>query len=217
MRKDYSDRDWRIYRWIYCRLTERVDAMIGKILDALKKHGLEENTVVIFTSDHGDMDASHRLGSKFLLYENSVGVPFLMQYKGVIPAGIVNEKSLICNGLDVIPTICDYAGVKAPDYLLGRSIRQVAEGGADNPRRPFIVAENGKSRMLRSERYKYCVYIDGENRESLVDMKKDPGEMQNLASDPKYRKMLNQHRVYLQQWIEESNDSKAKAFAIKPD
>ena len=136
IRKDYNERDWRNYRWIYCRLTERVDAQIGQLLDALKKNGLEKNTLVIFTSDHGDMDGSHRLASKNVFYENSVGVPFIMQYKGVIPAGVVDNKSLISNGLDVLPTLCDYAGVSAPNYLLGRSLRPLAENQEDNARRP---------------------------------------------------------------------------------
>ena len=117
----------------------------------------------------------------------------------------------------MLPTICDYAEVNVPDYLLGRSIRQVAEGGLDNPRRPFIVAENNTGRMIRSERYKYCVYTEGMNRESLVDLKKDPGEMRNLASKPEYHEILNQHRTYLHQWIEESNDKEAQLFAISPD
>ena len=64
MRKVYDERQWRIYRWIYCRLTEQVDRHIGRILDALKRNGLDEETLVIFTSDHGDMDACHRLASK---------------------------------------------------------------------------------------------------------------------------------------------------------
>ena len=102
IRKDYNNRDWRNYRWIYCRLTERVDAQIGRLLDALKVHDLEKNTLVIFTSDHGDMDGSHRLASKNVFYENSVGVPFIMQYKGVIPTGVVDNKSLISNGLDAV-------------------------------------------------------------------------------------------------------------------
>ena len=112
IRMNYSDRDWRNYRWIYCRLTEKVDAQIGQLLDTLKETGLEENTLVIFTSDHGDMDGSHRLASKNLFYEESVGVPFLMQYKGVIPAGRVDTRNIVSNGLDVLPTLCDLAGVK---------------------------------------------------------------------------------------------------------
>ena len=74
IRKDYNERDWRNYRWIYCRLTERVDAQIGRLLDALKKNDWKK-TLVVFTSDHGDMDGSHRLASKNVFYENSVGVP----------------------------------------------------------------------------------------------------------------------------------------------
>jgi arylsulfatase A-like enzyme len=217
IRQDYNDRDWRNYRWIYCRLTERVDAQIGQLLDGLKKHGLEENTLVIFTSDHGDMDGSHRLASKNVFYENSAGVPFIMQYKGVIPAGVVDDKSLISNGLDVLPTLCDYAGVPTPAHLLGRTIRLLAEGLPDNARRPYIVAENSTGRMLRTARYKYCVYGSGNIRESLVNLQKDPGEMRNLAAIPEHREVLNQHRKYLQQWIAESNDAEARAFAIAPE
>ena len=217
IRKDYNERDWRNYRWIYCRLTERVDAQIGRLLDALKKNGLEENTLVVFTSDHGDMDGSHRLASKNVFYENSAGVPFIMQYKGVIPPSQVDEKSLVSNGLDVVPTLCDYAGVSAPEYLLGRSLRPVAENQKDNSRRPFIVAENNTGRMLRTARFKYCVYKEGEIRESLVDLVKDPGEMNNLAGRKGFEKHLNKHREFMQKWITESKDAEAKAFAVEPN
>jgi arylsulfatase A-like enzyme len=216
IRKDYNERDWRNYRWIYCRLTERVDAQIGRLLDALKKNGLEKNTLVIFTSDHGDMDGSHRLASKNVFYENSVGVPFIMQYKGVIPSGQVDEKSLVSNGLDVLPTLCDYAGVSVPNYLLGRSLRPLAENQEDNARRPYVVAENNTGRMVRSDQYKYCVYTSGKIRESLVDLRADPGEMKNLAGKAGFEKHLNKHREFLKQWIKESKDVTAKAFAIEP-
>jgi arylsulfatase A-like enzyme len=217
IRKDYNERDWRNYRWIYCRLTERVDAQIGRLLDALKKNDLEKNTLVIFTSDHGDMDGSHRLASKNVFYENSVGVPFIMQYKGVIPTGVVDNKSLISNGLDVLPTLCDYAGVSVPNYLLGRTLRPLAEGRSDNARRPYVVSENNTGRMLRSDRYKYCVYTSGKIRESLVDLQADPGEMKNLAGLPEFQKELNRHRGYLKKWIAESKDGAAEPFAIAPD
>ncbi len=162
------------------------------------------------------MDGSHRLASKNLFYEESVGVPFLMQYKGVIPAGIVDDRSLVANGLDVLPTLFDYAATPIPEHLLGRSLRQVVEGRGDTARRPFVVAENNTGRMLRTERYKYCVYISGENRESLVDLQKDPGEMNNLASQPEYKDILNRHRSYLLEWIIESRDEEAESFSIAP-
>jgi arylsulfatase A-like enzyme len=214
MRQNYNDRDWRNYRWMYCRLTEKVDRQIGELLDGLEKSGLDENTLILFTSDHGDMDGSHRMASKNVFYQNSVCVPFIMKYKGVIPAGVVNNKSLISNGLDLLPTICEFAGIKAPSYLLGRSLKQVAHGGNDNARRPFVATENDTGRMIRSSRFKYCIYKDGKIRESLVDLKTDPGEMNNVALNPEYSEELKKHRTHLHDWIEESHDHDAKSFVI---
>ena len=217
IREDYTDRDWRHYRWIYCRLTERVDAQIGELIDGLEEHGLDENTLIVFTADHGDMDGSHRLASKNLFYEESAGVPYLMQYKGVIPGGVVDDKSLVSSGLNTLPTLAEYAGIGVPEFLPGRSLRSVAETGSDKPRRPYVVSENGIGRMLRTERYKYCVYVSGEPRESLVDLEKDPGEMRNLAVLPEYKDIVIRHRRLLHQWIDESGDEKAQSFAIAPN
>lgn len=216
IRKDYTDRDWRNYRWIYCRLTERVDAQIGQLLDGLRENGLEENTLIVFTADHGDMDGSHRLASKNLFYEESAGVPFLMQYKGVVRPGVVDDSSLVSNGLDLLPTLCDYAGITIPDHLLGGSLRPLAEKGESSPPRPYVVAENNTGRMLRTSRFKYCVYRTGENRESLVDLEEDPGEMHNLAGNPEYKDVLNRHRKYLLEWIAESRDEDANSFVVLP-
>lgn len=216
MRKDYDERAWRVYRWIYCRLTEQVDRHIGKILDTLKETGLEDETLVLFTSDHGNMDASHRLASKGLFYEESVTVPFLMRHRGTIRAGQVNVDHLVSTGLDILPTLCDYAGVKPPSTLLGTSLRPIAEGQSIDPRRPYVVSENDSGRMVRSGRFKYCVYHSGSIRESLVDLTNDPGEMKNLASRPDCRDALREHRQYLTDWIEESSDVEAQQFAVRP-
>ncbi len=214
MRQDYDQRAWRIYRWIYCRLTEQVDAHIGRILDSLKQAQLEENTLVVFTSDHGNMDASHRLASKGFFYEESVTVPFLMKHKGVIAPGTVNANHAVSTGLDILPTLCDYAGVASPETSLGMSLRPIAEGKPAARPRPFVVSENYYGRMLRTARFKYCVYNSGTQRESLIDMTADPGEMKNLASLPRYQDALIEHRRYLGEWIEESNDAHARDFAI---
>ena len=214
MRSAYDQREWRIYRWIYCRLTEQVDRHIAQILDALKRNGLEEETLIIFTSDHGDMDSCHRLSSKGRFYEQSVRVPLLIKYKGTILPGEVNDEHLVSSGLDILPTLCDYAGVDVPDSLLGRSLRSIAEGKRVDDWRKYVVTENQTGRMLRSKLFKYCVYNDGNIRESLVDMKNDPGEMKNLASSPHYEKVLIQHRNYLQDWIKASGDREARTFAV---
>lgn len=160
------------------------------------------------------MDGHHQLASKNVFYENSVKVPFMMQYKGAIPGGQVDQVSLISNGLDVLPTICDYAGINIPEHLLGKSARAIAEAKTSTVWRDYVVSENPIGRMLRSQQYKYCVYDHGKIRESLVDLKKDPGEMNNLALNPEYDPILKQHRQLLQEWIEASKDQEAKAFAI---
>jgi len=217
MRNEYDEKAWRINRYIYHRLTERVDGEIGEILDGLKKAGLEDNTLIIFTSDHGNMDASHRLASKSLPYEQSVGVPFVMKYKGAIPSGQVDGKHLVSTGIDILPTICDYAGVETPEHLIGKSLRPVAEGRPVDNWREYVVSEDARWRMLRTEKYKYTTFSDPTSKESLVDLKKDPGEMRNLVDHPEYKEVLREHRKLLAKWSESTGDTEAFKFARNDD
>ena len=212
MRQEYDERAWRINRWIYHRLTEKVDSHIAAILDGLNKAGLAENTVVIFTSDHGNMDASHRLASKSLFYEESVGVPLILTYKGHISAGRTDRTHLVSTGLDILPTLCDYAGVKRPDHLLGKSLRPLAEGRRVDHWRSYVASENGYTRMIRSQRYKYCAFDETNSKESLVDMQYDPGEMRNLVDDPNFQQVLAAHRRLLADWSRISNDKDGSKY-----
>ncbi len=211
IRDNWPDEMWRLHRWAYCRLTEMVDKKIGQVLSALKEAGLEKNTLVVFTSDHGDMDASHRLEHKSVLYEEAVNIPFIMKLPGRIPAGAVDRTHLVSNGFDLLPTLCDYAGVKPPAGLEGKSVRPLAEG-RDVPWRDCVFAESQNGRMVRSKRFKYNLYDSGRFREQLIDLENDPGELQNLASDPKYRQVLREHRKLLADWVVRTGDAKAKAY-----
>ncbi|MDT8300173.1 MAG: sulfatase-like hydrolase/transferase [Sedimentisphaerales bacterium] len=211
MRKKYDERQWRIYRWIYCRLTEQVDKQIGRILDGLKEAGLEKKTLVVFTSDHGNMDASHRLASKGLFYEESVRVPLIITYKGPAP-GKIDKEHLVSTGLDILPTLCDYAGIKPPAHLLGKSLREIAEGKTVNKRRTYVASENGWGRMIRSKKFKYCIYDTGTNREFLVDLENDPGEMRNIANNQRYKKALDVHRQFMKEWIQISKDTAGSKY-----
>jgi arylsulfatase A-like enzyme len=203
----WQEEDWRVFRDTYRRLTEMVDEEIGQVLDALKDAGLEENTLVVFTSDHGDMDGAHKLQHKSVLYEEAARVPFLMSFKGNIKAGAVNDEHLISNGLDLLPTLCDYAAIETPRGLAGRSVRPIAEGKPDTDWRDYIVVESQHGRMLRTDRFKYCVYDSGKNREQLIDLASDPGEMTNLAGDEKYGEILNRHRQLLKERVERTGDT----------
>ena len=212
VRRNWTESQWRLHRWAYCRLTEMVDTEIGTVLDALRDASLEESTLVVFTSDHGDMDSAHRLEHKSVLYEEAVRVPFVMSYKRVIPRGKVHDGHLVSNGLDLLPTLCDYAGIRAPGGLHGESLRVLAEGGTPDNWRDFVVCESQNGRSLRTDRYKYVLYDSGEGREQLIDVKNDPGEMNNLAGRADYENVLNKHRKLLRRWVERTGDRIAAEY-----
>ncbi|HUT45835.1 MAG TPA: sulfatase-like hydrolase/transferase [Sedimentisphaerales bacterium] len=214
IRRNWTAKKWRLHRWAYCRLTEMVDREIGTVLDALREAKLEDNTLVVFTSDHGDMDSAHKMEHKSVLYEESVRVPFIMSCTGRIPAGVIDDIHLVSNGLDLLPTLCDYAGIKTPEGLSGRSLRPLAEGKEAEEWRDFVVAESQNGRMLRTKRYKYCIYDSGSRREQLIDMENDPGEMKNLAEVEGFKDVLEKHRRLLRGWVEKTGDKIAAEYVI---
>ena len=209
----FSDEHWRRYRYAYYRLVEKVDAQVGRILDALREQGLEENTLVIFSSDHGDGHGAHRWNQKTALYEEIVRVPFIVSWKGVTKAGHVDADHLVSNGFDLLPTVCDYAGIEAPDGLPGRSLRPLVEGDDVETWHDQVVAKtrfeaDGKQQtegwMVRTNRYKYVVYNWGQYREQLFDMAEDPGEKVNLAVSSRHGAILDEHRERLRNVLRET-------------
>lgn len=216
VRENWSVDQWRLHRWAYCRLTERVDAEIATVLQALEQSGLAENTVVVFTSDHGEMDSAHRLNEKSVLYEEAVQVPFIVRFNGATSPGLVDDTHLVSAGVDLIPTLCDYAGIDVPEGLAGRSVRALAEGRQSGAWRRSLVVESKPSRMVRSERFKYTVYGYGEPREGLVDLASDPGEMNNLALDPAYRGILHEHRRLLRDWYRKNHEVLDHKYIMDP-
>jgi arylsulfatase A-like enzyme len=214
-RNKWTAEQWRLHRWAYARLTECVDTEIGVVLTALRETGLDANTLVVFVSDHGDMDASHRLEHKSVLYDEATRVPLIVSWKGVTKPGLVDREHLISAGQDLIPTLCDFANVPVPSALKGRSVRALAEGRTPSTWREAQVVENGDSRMVRSARYKYIVYASGARREMLVDMKSDPGEMNNLAQDPATSSVLKEHRQLLKTWYQQNNETLYTRYIVE--
>ena len=213
-RTKWTDEQWRLYRWAYARLTERVDAEIGVVLTALRETGLDQNTAVVFSSDHGDMDAAHRLEHKSVFYEEAVRVPLIVSWKGVTQPGLVDRKHLVSTGQDLIPTLCDFAGLPVPSALKGLSVRALAEGRTPSSWRDTVVVENGSSRMVRTARYKYVVYASGARREQLTDLVADPGEMKNLALDPQAAPVLAEHRRLLREWYQQNGETLDSKYVV---
>ena len=208
-----TSEEWRKLRWAYARICERVDREIGRILDALDASGLAENTLVIFSSDHGDQDGSHQLAHKRVLYEESTRIPFVVAGPGV-QESVVDHEHLVNNSTDFFATVCDYAGAEMPVGLTGRSLKPILEGDPPELWAEYVVSEvedekhykNARARMVRSARYKYMVFERGRNREQLFDLEADPGEMKNLAANPEFAQTLQQHREYLREWCIQTND-----------
>lgn len=210
----WNETQWRKYRWAYNRLVEKVDRYVAMVLGSLKKYGIEDNTIIVFTSDHGDGYAAHEWNQKQVLYEESAKIPFMISKIGQWKAK--TDDQLVCNGIDIIPTICGFAGIKAPTYLKGLDLSKRVENPSVKLRDTLVIetdfADNVvllgiKGRAVITEDFKYIVYDKGEIREQLFNLKNDAGEMDNLAVKPAYRTKLNQMRAYLKQWCKEHQDS----------
>ncbi len=212
--KDWTDLTWRQYLWGYYRLVEKVDNEIGKILYVLNKSSYSENTVIIFTSDHGEGIAMEHWNQKQVLYDQVTRVPLIINWKGKTRKQV--NKELVSNALDIPVTILDIAGVEKPASMLGESLVPVIEEKSHKPRN-YVVSETmfaennkplgGKGRMIRTEKFKYCIYDNGENREQLFDMENDPGETNNLTVKKEFRDELLKHRNLLLSWAKLTKDN----------
>jgi choline-sulfatase len=216
---DFDAAKWRQYRWAYYRMVEKVDAGIGRVLNSLEASGQADHTLIVLTADHGDCQGAHGWNQKTAFNDESARVPFIVCPPGRKSAG--TSDLLVQTGIDLFPTLCDYAAIQAPSGLPGMSIRASIEGRpATSNARSFIVVSNHfvqgmpilgikptpAGRMLRTERYKYCVYDQGERRESLIDMTRDPGEQQNLANDQAFAPVLAKHRRLIAEWSRTTGD-----------
>jgi arylsulfatase A-like enzyme len=209
--------EWRQYRWAYNRLVELVDGHIGELLDSLEDNGLDRNTVVIFTSDHGDGYGAHRWHQKSVLYEESCRVPFIICYPG---KGRENETDdrLISVGIDLMATLSELVGTDMPEgpYYGLSALPFVLDKKSKAPTHDYVVTEAEVSltrknvidgRGLRTPKYKYHLWSKGENREQLFDMIKDPGETKNLAGNPEYAAQLELHRKLFADWLKKTDDT----------
>ncbi|MFW5884400.1 MAG: sulfatase [bacterium] len=185
-RDRWGEREWRLHRWVYHRLTERVDEQIGVLLDALETSGQADNTVVIFTSDHGDHDSSHRLEHKTIFYEEAARVPLLVAdpHADAATPGSSIGTGLVQTGLDLMATVCDYAGVESPAHNLGMSLRPSATGESARAPRDGVYAENEVSYMYVTEEHKFVRYDRGANGRQLYDLVRDPAETRNWIGEP---------------------------------
>lgn len=188
--RDWTEEEWMTYRWMYRKLTEDVDSLVGRVLAALESSGLADETIVVFTSDHGEMQQAHGLVHKSRLLEECQRVPFIFMGKG-IRKNTVDKSTLVCNGTDLAPTLYDLAGIEVPAGLPGISLKAYLTGVGKKPERDCLVLESSSGMQIHDGRYKYSVLMEMGCTKTLYDIKKDPGEQSNLVYDSKYAKKVS--------------------------
>ena len=176
------------------RCLAAIDESLGTVLATLEELGELDNTVVIYSSDNGYFMGEHTFLDKRLAYENSMRVPMLIRYPKLIKKNFkVNEQ---CLNIDLAPTILSLAGITVPNYMQGESMVNLLNGKKDKDWRKAILFEYyldtywpyaGPTQIaVRTDRYKLVDSFLDNDIDELYDLKKDPGEMENLINIAKY-------------------------------
>jgi arylsulfatase A-like enzyme len=187
----FSDRELRAARQGYYAMISEVDYHTGRILNCLDELGLGENTIVIFTSDHGEWLGEHlRYGKGYPGHDCVSRVPMIVRWpRGVAAPG--RTAHALTEAVDLVPTLLDCAGIPTPYHLQGRSFLALLQNGDYTERQSALTEMNGW-KTLRTDRFRYVAEADG--RESLYDLAQDPGGYHNVAEDPAYISALAEAR-----------------------
>ena len=217
----------------YMHSARIADDCLGIVMDAVREAGLEENTVIVFTTDHG-IAFPHM---KCTLYDTGIGVALIIKYPGNPTRGMVTDA--LVSQVDVFPTLCDLCGIDKPEWLAGMSLTDILAGKEGARGREEIFAEvtyhasYEPMRCIRTERYKLIRRFDDHNgvvpsnidngpskqfvldagildrvhaREMLFDLYLDPMERENLVLDARYHKVYDDLSRRLYRWMERTDD-----------
>lgn len=183
---DYTDEQWRMFLWVYDRLIEEVDYNMSPVVDALMEEDRLDNTIVVFLSDHGEMAAAHRREHKSVPYQEAQKVPLIFAGNG-ISKGIEDKSNVFHTGLDFLPTLCGLAGIEIPEEKEGLSAADLMRGVTEKLDRKYTFYEGENwFQVLEDGRYKLTILQKPGAPVMLFDLKKDPGEMVNLADSKKH-------------------------------
>ena len=204
----------------YYGLVSLVDKYVGRILDSLDRHGLAKGTIVLFTSDHGDMLGSHQIVDKGVMFDESIKVPFILRH----PDETFSAKRYreIINNVDVLPTLLDMVGVSIPEHIQGHSFLPLLRGEKDQFPEYGVVEWNGILQNMQSrdpifadvldlhvrcvvtQRWKLILCPD--DRPELYDLEADPLEQRNVFADAGNRDVVKRLYRYLLEWQEGTRD-----------
>ncbi len=218
--RNKKNKELLYYQHYHAHITA-VDQQLGRLMEELKKIGVEDDTILIYTSDHGSSFGSNGVTSKANPFDEAVRVPFIIRWPHRVPAGKVTDSNL--GTIDLNPTLCGLAGIKHPKECSGQDMSSVMLGGSGpDPTSQFILVNNFQRnyyrtqldpdgpnifypyRGVRTKRYTYAVRADGEW--ILYDNKEDPYQMNNLVNNPEYAGVKSELQKELKDWLAKAED-----------
>jgi arylsulfatase A-like enzyme len=211
-------RKWRYQNYIkdYLACVKSVDDNIGRVLNYLKENNLEENTIIVVTSDQGFYLGDHGFFDKRFIYEESLRMPFMVKYPGKIKAGSVNED--IITNIDFAPTLLELAGISTTQKMQGTSFVPVLEGNTPKDWQdamyyhyyefPFwhhVQPHYG----IRTQKYTLAHFYYNIDVWELYDLEKDPGQVNNIYNNPNYAEVTTELKLKLKNLMIKFEDNKS--------
>ena len=213
---NFDGRDEKLFLWprtpqetrreiaAYYAVISYMDEQIGRVMAALNASGKADNTVVIFSSDHGLSVGSHGLRGKQTMYEHTIGIPMLMQGPG-IPKSMCFDAQ--CYLRDLFPTLCDLVGIDGPGKQIdGLSLKPILDGRTERVHDFVVGYFRNFQRMIRTDEWKYIEY-PAVDRQQLFHLKQDPDERTNLISVEAHSATRDQLKTQMRNWFRNQGDS----------
>ena len=209
----YSRNQWKEVWRVYLGLVKLLDYCVGKILNEIKRQGIYEDTLIVFTSDHGEMLGSHGLFQKMCMYEEAVRVPMYMKF----PLGWEPKKNVYretVSHVDVFPTLCQYMGLEPAHQMDGKSWKRLLEGkNGENFDREVFLQFDGNGTLSNFQRcivkghYKWIAsFFKDEVFYELYDLDRDKQETDNLMFNPEYDSLAMQLAELLEEHMKQNCD-----------
>lgn len=186
LRKNINEMKLRNHVGKYLGLISQVDYGIGIILEELKKQYLLDNTIILYSSDHGDYAGEHGVYEKVMgiSYRAITRIPMIMHYPDQVYKGRVSDE--IIEAVDVFPTLCEFAGLEISNTIQGISFADIVKGKPAGIRTSALT-ENPYRKSLATKTWRYVLNLYGEEEDELYNVKDDPWELENRIHDPAYR------------------------------
>lgn len=208
-----KEKQWKNLVRSYLASISFMDAQLGRVLDGLEANHLDQNTIIVLWSDHGWHLGEKGITGKNTLWDRSTKVPMIWSGPGIVAGAKCNEPAEL---LDIYPTLLDLAGLPARPELEGLSLVPQLQHAATPRLTPAITTHNAGNHGIRTTNWRYIRYAD--QSEELYDMKADPNEWTNLASNPKYQDV----KTDLAKWLPEDDAAPApgsisRLLEVRPD